>query len=236
MIILPTFMTFWTPDMVTPLIYAHRIAIPRFGHARLVRAVLPIGARSVTGNKDARAWSAVDDRLLTRLLSDCAPRTEIECDAQVTRCELFTAASPELGYAMSFGVYEQYVWVQHLVAYLGYRGFSVEKVELVGTELRSMERVTGRLAGLWMGLLVGIALSLFSDRSEFGLLVATLLLGAVLGLAWNQLGHSAATLGGTREFASANQIMANRNEVLVEHKHAANAYEFSTTIPREVRI
>lgn len=92
------------------------------------------------------------------------------------------------------------------------------------------------MQGLWIGLLVGIVLSLFSDRNEVGVLVATLLLGVVFGLAWNQLGDSAATLGGTRDFASANQIMANRNEVLVEHKHAADAHEFSTTMLREVRI
>lgn len=80
-------------------------------------------------------------------------------------------------------------------------------------------------------------LSLFSDRNEVGFLVATPLLGAVFGLAWNQLGDSAATLGGTRDFASANQILAPRFMRCWSRTSTRPTHmNLLTTMPREVRI
>jgi hypothetical protein len=162
----------------------------------------------------------------------------------MTRSQLFTAAGLDLDYPMSLGVHDQYATAQHVVDYLADQGFPVQNVEIVGTELRSIERVTGRLtrgklaaagalSGLWIGLFVGIAFSLFSDRNQFGFLLTTPLLGAVFGLAWSQLGFSAATRRGTRDFGSVNQIVATKYEVLVEHKHAARAHEILATMPRD---
>ncbi|MGI8881206.1 MAG: general stress protein [Jatrophihabitans sp.] len=165
----------------------------------------------------------------------------------MTRSQMFTAARMELEYPMSLGVYERYVTAQHAVDHLADQGFPVQNLEIVGTELRSIERVTGRLtrgkiaaagalSGLWIGLFVGIAFSLFSDRNQLGFLVTTPLLGAVFGLAWSQLGYSTATRHGTRDFASVNQVVATKYEVLVEHKHAARAREILAAMPREVTI
>lgn len=165
----------------------------------------------------------------------------------MTRSQMFTAARMELEYPMSLGVYERYVQAQHAVDYLADQGFPVQNLEIVGTELRSIERVTGRLtrgkiaaagalSGLWIGLFVGIAFSLFSDRNQFGFLLTTPLLGALFGLAWSQLGYSTATRHGTRDFASVNQVVATKYEVLVEHKHAAAAQELLARMPREATI
>lgn len=87
--------------------------------------------------------------------------------------------------------------------------------------------------GLWIGLFVGIAFSLFSDRNQLGLLISTPLLGAVFGLVWSRLGFSAATRRGTRDFASVNQIVATKYELLAEHQHAARAQQLLSTMPRE---
>jgi hypothetical protein len=162
----------------------------------------------------------------------------------MTRSQMFTAARMELEYPMFLGVYEQYVQAQHAVDYLSDQGFPVQNLEIVGTELRSIERVTGRLtrgkiaaagalSGLWIGLFVGIAFSLFSNRNQLGFLLTTPLLGALFGLAWSQLGYSTATRHGTRDFASVHQIIATKYEVLVEHKDAAAAQELLATRPRE---
>ncbi len=165
----------------------------------------------------------------------------------MTRNAMFTAARLDLEYPMSLGVYDQYAKAQKVVDFLSDQGFPMQNVEIVGTELRSIERVTGRLtrgkiaaagalSGLWIGLFVGIAFSLFSDRNQFGFLLTTPLLGAVFGLAWSQLGYSTATRRGTRDFASVNQIVATKYEVLVERKHAVPAHELLAAMPREVPV
>ena len=165
----------------------------------------------------------------------------------MTRSLMFTSGRLELDYPMSLGVHDQYAKAQHVVDYLSDQGFPVQNVEIVGTELRSIERVTGRLtrgkiaaagalSGLWIGLFVGIAFSLFSDRNQLGFLFTTPLLGALFGLAWSQLGYSTATRRGTRDFVSVKQIVATKYEVLVEHRHAAHAQELIATMPQEVTV
>lgn len=130
-----------------------------------------------------------------------------------------------------------------MVDYLADQGFPVQNVEIVGTELRSFERDTGRLtrrkiaaagalSGLWIRLSVGIAFSLFSERNQLGFLVTTLLLGAVFGLAWSQFGYSTTTRRGSRDFASGNQIVANKYDVLVEKRNAAGAHGLLAAMPR----
>lgn len=152
------------------------------------------------------------------------------------------AARVELDYPLSLGVYEQYGKAQQAVDFLADKNFPVQNVEIVGTELRSIERVTGRLtrgkvalagvlSGLWIGLFVGIAFSLFGARNQLELIVTTIGLGAVFGLAWSQLGYSAVTRGGSRDFSSISQVVATKYEVLVEHKHADRARELLATMP-----
>jgi hypothetical protein len=165
----------------------------------------------------------------------------------MTQSQMFTAAGMELEYPLSLGVYERYVAAQQAVDFLADLDFPVQNLEIVGTELRSIERVTGRLtrgkiaaagalSGLWIGLFVGIAFNLFSNRNQFGFLVSTPLLGAAFGLVWSQLGYSTATRRGTRDFASVKQVVATKYEVLVEHKHAARAHELLATMPREAAL
>lgn len=165
----------------------------------------------------------------------------------MTRSQMFSAARMELDYPMSLGVYERYTQAQHAVDYLADQGFAVQNLEIVGTELRSVERVTGRLtrgriaaagaaSGLWIGLFVGIAFSLFSNRNQLGFLFTTPLLGALFGLVWSQLGYSTATRHGTRDFASVKQVVATKYEVLVEHKHAADARGLLATMPKDATL
>ena len=165
----------------------------------------------------------------------------------MTRSQMFTAQRMEMQYPLSLGVYDQYVKAQQVVDYLAENSFPVQNVELVGTELRSVERVTGRLtrgkiaaagalSGLWIGLFVGIAVSLFNDRNQLGFLITTPLLGALFGLIWSQLGYSTATRRSARDFTSVNNIVATKYEVLVEHAHAARARDLLAAMPREMTI
>lgn len=143
---------------------------------------------------------------------------------------------------MSLGVYDGYAQAQQVVDYLADHAFPVQNVEIVGTELKSVERVTGRLtrskvavagamSGLWIGLFVGIAFALFSKQGQLGFLITTPVLGAVFMLVWSQLGFSAATRGGARDFASVSQIVATKYEVLVAHDVIGQARELLAATP-----
>ena len=144
---------------------------------------------------------------------------------------------------MSLGVYDDYALAQQAVDYLADQEFPVQNVAIVGTELKSVERVTGRLthgkvalagaiSGLWMGLFVGIAFALFSKQNQVGFLITTPILGAVFGLVWSQIGFRAATRGGTRDFASVSQVVATKYEVLVEHHFVEDARQLVAAMPR----
>ena len=54
---------------------------------------------------------------------------------------------------------------------------------------------------------------------------------ALFGLIWSQLGFTAATQRGRRDFASISQIIATKYEVLVEHKLAEQARGLLAAIP-----
>ncbi|MDT4946609.1 MAG: hypothetical protein QOH14_3342 [Pseudonocardiales bacterium] len=147
-----------------------------------------------------------------------------------------------LEYPMSLGVFDDYEQAQRVVDYLADHDFPVQNVAIVGTDLKSVERVTGRLtrgrvaaagavSGLWIGLFVGIAFALFSNQGQLGFLITTPLLGALFMLLWSQVGYTAATRGGARDFASLTQVVATRYEVLAEHKVAEQARQLLAGMP-----
>ena len=73
--------------------------------------------------------------------------------------------------------FDDYETAQRAVDRLSDDGFPVEKLDIVGSELQLVERVTGRLTrgraavagaltGLWAGLLFGILIGLFTTRGR----------------------------------------------------------------------
>src|SRR4051794_27509342 len=54
-------------------------------------------------------------------------------------------AGMKLDFPQSLGVYDDYAGAQKAVDYLSDNGFPVENCLIVGTDLKQMERVTGRL-------------------------------------------------------------------------------------------
>lgn len=140
-----------------------------------------------------------------------------------------------LEYPMSLGVYDRYEEAQKAVDYLSDHEFPVENVLIVGTDLKQLERVTGRLtrskvaaggavSGAWLGAFVGLIFALFA-QDDFALvrIVMTMLFGALFGLVWALVGYQ--VTGGSRDFMSISQVVATRYEVLTEHKHVARARE-----------
>lgn len=140
-----------------------------------------------------------------------------------------------LEYPMSLGVFDTYDEAQKAVDYLSDKQFPVENVLIVGTDLKQLERVTGRLtrskvaaggavSGAWLGAFVGLIFALFAqDGFALVRVVMTMAFGALFGLIWALVGYQ--VTGGSRDFMSISQVVATRYEVLTEHKHAARARE-----------
>ncbi len=146
-----------------------------------------------------------------------------------------------LEYPQSLGVYDKYADAQKAVDYLSDNEFPVQNCLIVGTELRQVERVTGRLtwgrvlmggaaSGAWLGMLIGLLLSIFTDKSSFLATVAVGLgFGVVFGVVSGALGYAATR--GQRDFSSVQKVVATKYEVLVEHKHLAAGQELLAKLP-----
>jgi hypothetical protein len=146
-----------------------------------------------------------------------------------------------LEFPQSLGVFDKYEDAQRTVDYLSDHQFAVQNVMIVGTDLRQVERITGRLtyaraamagaaSGAWFGLLIGILLSLFSTGSDAWAAILTgLLIGLAFGIAFGVAGYAAT--GGRRDFTSVSQVIATRYEVLVEHKLLLEAQQLLQQMP-----
>jgi hypothetical protein len=145
-----------------------------------------------------------------------------------------------LEFPMSLGVFQKYDEAQHAVDHLSDNHFPVENCMIVGTDLKQVERVTGRLttgrvalggalSGLWLGLFVGLIFALFGTADVVALLLSTAVFGALFGVIWALIGYAATR--GRRDFTSVSQVVATRYEVLVEHKHAEAGRQLLAKMP-----
>jgi hypothetical protein len=132
------------------------------------------------------------------------------------------------------GSYDSYEQAQAAVDYLSDEKFPVENVTIVGTDLRMVEKVTGRLTrgraiaagaagGAWWGLFVGLLLGIFSTDGAawFGSVLVGLLIGLVFGALFGAMGYAATQ--GRRDFTSTSKIVAGRYDVLCNPAHAEEA-------------
>ena len=132
------------------------------------------------------------------------------------------------------GSYDSYEQAQAAVDYLADEKFAVENVTIIGTDLRMVEKVTGRLTwgraltagaagGAWWGLFVGLLLGIFStDGGQWiGSVLTGLLVGLVFGAIFGAMGYAATQ--GRRDFTSTSQIVASRYDVMCNPAHAEEA-------------
>lgn len=139
-----------------------------------------------------------------------------------------------LDFPMSLGTFSEYAEAQRTVDYLSDHHFPVEQCMIVGTDLKQIERITGRLnwgrvlvgglaSGAWLGAFVGLIFTLFSNENGLNVIISTIFLGAIFGAFWAAIGYAATR--GRRDFTSVSQVVATRYEVLVEHKSVQQARE-----------
>lgn len=146
----------------------------------------------------------------------------------------------QLEYPQSLAVYGTYAEAQRTVDYLADHEFPVENCMIVGTDLRQLERITGRLTwskialggaltGLWLGMFVGLVFAMFSTESSMGMVVSTALFGVAFGIIWAVAGFAATR--GQRDFSSVSTVVATKYEVLVEHRYAQGARDLLVGLP-----
>lgn len=156
-----------------------------------------------------------------------------------------TVSVPTLPTGTQVAVYGTYVEAQQAVHYLSADHFPVEHITIVGTNLQSVERVTGRLSygrvaiagamsGAWFGLFVGLLLSLFGGAGvTAGITFIAIALGAGFGLLFSVLSY--AVTRSRRDFTSSTQVVAAQYAILCEPGEAMAATQILTKSPVGVR-
>lgn len=134
------------------------------------------------------------------------------------------------------GSYDTYAEAQRAVDFLSDEGFPVQNVSIIGSDLKMVERITGRLTrgraaglgavtGAWFGLFVGVLLSLFAKNgtSVFLLVLSAIMYGAIFGAVWGFVGHSLS--GGKRDFTSRSRTVSSRYDLICVWAEADRARE-----------
>jgi len=136
--------------------------------------------------------------------------------------------------------FDDYEAAQRAVDGLSDNGFPVEKLTILGSDLRLIERVTGRLTrmraagagaarGLWAGLLIGILLSLLTTGHPWPGVVAVAATVGVLGGAVFGFAAHAATRG-QRDFSSVRTLSAGRYDLIAREGTADRARTMLTEL------
>ncbi len=145
---------------------------------------------------------------------------------------------PTLPSGVELASFTSYLEAQRAVDFLSDEEFPVQHVTIVGTDLRMVERVTGRLtyarvalagalSGAWFGLFVGLLLTMFSD--EPASLLPAIAIGVGFGMLFGVI--SFMFTGGKRDFTSSSQIVAATYAVLCRAEHAGEARRILAKLP-----
>jgi hypothetical protein len=146
---------------------------------------------------------------------------------------------PFPGPTATVGSYEDYASAQRSVDFLSDNGFPVEQSAIVGTDLRLIESVLGRLttgraalagaaSGAWFGVLIGLLLGIFSVSVWWQVLVAAIVIATAWGAIFGAIAHAAT--GGRRDFSSRTSLLAGQYAVNVGAEHAEAARQLLTRL------
>lgn len=133
--------------------------------------------------------------------------------------------------------YRTYAEAQAAVDQLSDAEYDVSVLTIVGTDLRLVERITGRLtlgkviangalSGMWMGLFFSVLLTLWSPGSSLFVIAAGVGMGALFGIVLNVVPYLLRR--GERDFTSATQVVAARYAVMAR----ANVEQFRQILAR----
>ncbi len=154
-----------------------------------------------------------------------------------------SSTGPPSGARRTIATFGSYRDAERAVDYLSDQGFPVESLAIVGTGLRYVEEIAGRvtsaraaLMGAGQGAVLGLLFAslfglFFTDTGVglLGLLIYGLISGAVFGALFGLLGHLAQ--GGRRDFASVASTRADRYEIQAEDPVADEAERLLRALP-----
>jgi uncharacterized membrane protein len=143
-----------------------------------------------------------------------------------------TTPLPELPRGLPIGTYPTYERAQEAVDYLSDNEFPVENVTIVGSDLRLVERVTGRLtrgrvmsagagSGALWGLFIGSFVMLFGTGVSILVPIIAAIIGAAVGALSGLLAYAAT--GGKRDFTSSSAVVATSYELVCTPAAAEDA-------------
>lgn len=152
-----------------------------------------------------------------------------------------TNSLPTMPEGWPIGSYDSYKEAQRAVDYLADNEFPVHDVTIVGVEPMLVERVSARLtwgrvlsagaaSGAWLGLFVGLLLSLFTTTGGLGPILIGMVSGIVFGLASAAVRYGATK--GQRDFVSQSQLVARRYDVLSKPRNAELGRTLLMSIPQ----
>ncbi|WP_317230232.1 general stress protein [Clavibacter sp. MX14-G9D] len=132
---------------------------------------------------------------------------------------------PRLPKGEPVATYETYDEAQKAVVTLAEADFPVTQVSIVGNELTSVERVTGKLtsaraaaagaaSGAWLGLFLGLVTFLFSPVPNISSVIGAVIIGVGFGAIFGIVSYSITRR--RRDFTSVMQVTATSYSVVVE--------------------
>jgi len=133
------------------------------------------------------------------------------------------------------GTYDSYPEAQAAVEKLSHAEFPIKQLAIIGNELTTVERVTGRLSygraalagavtGLWLGVFFGLVMLLFSPETATATTVgAAALIGAGFGMLYGLA--SFAISRRRRDFTSTHQVLARSYQIVVDPQVSGRARE-----------
>lgn len=133
-------------------------------------------------------------------------------------------AFPALPRGEVIATFDSYAEAQQAIDLLAHADFPVARSSIIGNELKTVERVTGRLSwgrvagagaasGAWLGVFLGVLLSIFSGGASLSFVLAAVLIGAGFGMLFSLVSY--AITRRRRDYTSQTQVLASSYSVMV---------------------
>ena len=146
------------------------------------------------------------------------------------------APAPAIPRGDVLGTYDTYFDAQSVVDRLAKADFQVAQISIVGNDLKTVERVTGKLtygraalagaaSGAWFGLFFGLVLTIFTppEPRSFGVVGAAVLIGAGFGMIFGIVTY--AINRRRHDFTSTHQVLASNYQIIIDPELTAKAQQ-----------